>query len=80
MTRRLKISILAALFAGGTILGPAMAEEVNNDAESDSTATNDNNNESTNDNTNESSSDSSSTSEASNDSDVCLLLCGVLSD
>jgi len=81
MTRKLKISILAALFAGGTVLAPAMADtEINNDAESDSTAENENVNASLNDNNNTSSSNSTSSSTATNNdnSEVCLALCGVL--
>ncbi len=83
MKRKLTMSVLAALFSGGALLAPAVANtgETTNTSTSTSSASNTNNNTSTNasqnTNTNSSSSTSSSdsTSTSASESDACALLC-----
>ena len=75
MKKKLTISIVAALFSGGMLLAPAMAHNVENEADSESTAENDN--ENTSENTNENTSGSSSETTSGSEADACVLLCGV---
>ena len=80
-TRKLRISILAALFSCGTLLAPALANDTfnDNDSEAEADADNENTNVGVNENTNTSDSDSESVSEAdsASEADSCALLCGV---
>jgi hypothetical protein len=76
MTRKLKISILAALLSGGTLLAPALAnEDTSNENGSNAEAEADNENTNVSVNENDNNSESTSRSESTSEAEACALLC-----